>query len=307
VRGQGAEQGRGHTFVLLSDKRCRTSFGKSFQQGRTIMTSTDSPAALPHRAFCLGAVKKLSIALVTLLAGAVLIYVSAGYYGSGIFRFLPVANPGADRPAIVVLSGDMGDRIGMTAGIADRLNARGYAVVSVNSLAYFSRRRTAADVAALIEAAMTHAEALGRTRKVVLIGQSLGADMLHVGLARLAVADHASISAVILVVPGREIIFRASPIELLGLETPDQPALSTASSLTWVPVTCIFGKAETESLCPELKLPNLRRIELPGGHQLRFDDEAVERAILQAIPQSGALERNRATPSRRSTSEGKGR
>lgn len=234
------------------------------------------------------AVKRLSLALSALLAAAALFYVWAGYYGSRVFAGFPADGAAIDRPALVMLSGDMGDRIGMMPGLADRLNARGYAIVSVNSLTYFSVRRSAKDVAGLIKSAIIRAEALGRTREVVLIGQSLGADMLHAGLAELPVADRAAIRAVVLIVPGRDIVFRASPVELVGLERPDRAALPSASALTWVPVTCIFGKAEIGSLCPELSLRNAKIVSLPGGHRLDSDGAALERAVLAAIRQSGS-------------------
>lgn len=224
--------------------------------------------------------------LLLILLGCAAYYVYAGYYRHDIFRDMPATSAGADRPAIVMLSGDMGDRVGMTPKIAARLNARGYAVVTVNSLSFFSPRRTAAEAAALIAGAMQRAETLGKTDHVVLIGQSFGADMLHAGLAEMAPAQRAPIRAVVLVVPGHDIIFRASPIELAGLETPDALALPTAAKLGWVPVTCIWGAKEASSLCPELTMPNVNRIEMPGGHRLNFDDAALTAAILPAIAQA---------------------
>jgi type IV secretory pathway VirJ component len=124
---------------------------------------------------------------------------------------------------------------------------------------------------------------LGKTDHVVLIGQSFGADMLHAGLAQFSPAARAPIRSVVLVVPGEDVIFRASPIELAGLEIPDQRAYPTASRLRWVPLTCIHGADEAGSLCPELRMPNVRRITLPGGHRLNLDDRALEAAILPAI------------------------
>ena len=224
--------------------------------------------------------------LLLVLLVASLCYVYLGYYRHSIFHDLPAAGVGPERPAIVMLSGDMGDRVGMTPKVAARLHARGYAIVTVNSLSFFSPRRTAAEASALIAGAMRRAMALGKTGHVVLIGQSFGADMLHAGLAELPAAARAPIRAVILVVPGHDIVFRASPVELAGLETPDALALPTASRLTWAPVTCIHGAEEANSLCPELSLPHVRRVTLPGGHRLDFDDAALTAAILPAITQA---------------------
>lgn len=221
--------------------------------------------------------------LLAILFGCVGYYVHIGWYRHDIFREIPSASASAERPAIVVLSGDMGDKVGMTPQVAALLNARGYAVVTVNSLSFFSPRRTAAEAAALIAGAMHRAEALGKTDRVVLIGQSFGADMLHAGLAEMPAAARSKVRAVVLVVPGHDIIYRASPVELAGLETPDALALPTASRLTWAPVTCIWGVKEDDSLCPELDLPNVRKVPLPGGHRLDFDAAALTAAIMPAI------------------------
>ena len=227
--------------------------------------------------------KKWLFALLLALVAASTTYLYAGYYNGPLFRDMPVAGAGPAKPAIVMLSGDMGNRIGKTPKIAARLHARGYAVVTVNSLTYFSPRRTPQEAARLIEAAMVRAMKLGRTDHVVLIGQSFGADMLHAGLAQFPAAARRPIRSVVLIVPGEDIIFRASPIELAGFETPDQRAYPTASRLRWGPVTCIHGSDETDSLCPELQMPNVRRITLPGGHGLKSDYDAIEAAILPAI------------------------
>jgi len=232
--------------------------------------------------------KKLLSVLLLAFALAAALYLYAGYYTGPLHRDLPVAHPDPAKPAIVILSGDMGNRLGMAPKIAARLNARGYAVVTVNSLTYFSPRRTPGEVTALIEATMTRAMRLGRTDRVVLIGQSFGADMIHAGLAEMPLAHRKPIRLVVLVVPGKDIVFRASPIELAGIETPDQHALRTASKLTWIPVICIRGADEDNSLCPELVMPNVWRIVLPGGHKLNSDDGALEAAILPAIQRAAA-------------------
>lgn len=228
-------------------------------------------------------VRAIGLALLLALLGAGGYYRYAGWYRPFQFHDLPSASIDPARPAIVMLSGDMGDRVGMTPKIAARLHARGYAIVTVNTLSYFSPRRTATESAALVAGAMHRALALGRTGRVVLIGQSFGADMLHAALAEFPESARRPIDAVVLVVPGHDIVFRASPVELAGFETPDALAWPTASRLTWAPVTCIRGARERNSLCPELAMPNVRRVVLPGGHPLHGDDAALAAAILPAI------------------------
>jgi len=255
----------------------------SRQMPRPILASSETKAKCDATGCERKSVKKWLVAMLVVLGIAGGIYLHAGYYNGPLFHDMPAADAGQTKPALVMLSGDLGNRIGMTPRISARLNARGYAIVTVNSLTYFSPRRTPQEAARLIATAMVRAMKLGKTRQVVLIGQSFGADMLHAGLAQFSPAARQPIRSVVLVVPGEDIIFRASPIELAGLETPDQRAYPTASRLRWVPVTCIHGADEAGSLCPELQLPNARRVTLPGGHRLDSDDRALEAAILPAI------------------------
>lgn len=212
-----------------------------------------------------------------------------GYFGGPIFFDIPAtARPvrGEERVAAVILSGDMGFRVGMGPQIARRLAADGIPVVGVSSLTYFRHERSPAEVDALVGAAARRALAFGRADRLVLIGQSFGADMLHVGLAGMAPALRARVKLVALVVPTDSVIYRASPSELFDWATPDARAIDTARRLTWVPVVCIHGEEEDASLCPALSalaLPNVRSVALPGGHPLRRDPDAVHAVLRAAI------------------------
>lgn len=209
-----------------------------------------------------------------------------GYFGGPIF--VPVAATAAPAPserglAAILLSGDMGFNIGMGPRVATRLAADGIPVIGVNSLAYFRTRRTPAQAGALVREAMRRALALPGTSRVVLIGQSFGADMLHVGLTYLPPAARRRILMVALIVPGDTVDFRASPAEMLDLVPSDAPALPTAKRLDWAPLLCVRGAAEQHSLCPLLDGANVTRIALPGGHPLRRDDARLHAVLLQAI------------------------
>lgn len=232
--------------------------------------------------------KRSKIILSILLPVAALVGFAAylGYFGGPVFVDMPAtARPTKARAglAAVVLSGDMGFRMGMGPRVATRLTADGIPVVGVNSLTYFRQQRSPADVIALVSAAARRALAFGHARRVVLIGQSFGADMLHVGLTGMPAELRARVATVALVVPTDTILYRTSPSELLDLAKPDAAALVTGRKLTWVPVTCIQGVEETNSLCPMLTQPNVRRVALPGGHPMHGDTDAVHAAIARAI------------------------
>jgi type IV secretory pathway VirJ component len=155
--------------------------------------------------------------------------------------------------------------------------------VAVNTLTYLRRTRTPADITSLIARAEQRALRLGHTDRVVLIGQSFGADMLHVGLIGLPASLRAKITRIALIVPEDTVQFRASPSEIFDLFTPTTAALPTARRLTWAPVLCVQGAEEADSLCPLLTQANVRRVALPGGHPLHRDADALYTSLSRFV------------------------
>ena len=209
-----------------------------------------------------------------------------GYFGGPVFTDVAADDhPSNPRHAFaaVLLTGDLGYKIGMAPQIARRLAADGVPVVAVNTLTYLRKTRTPADITALIAAAERRALRLGQTDRVVLIGQSFGADMLHVGLPELPADLRARVLRVALIVPEDNVQFRASPSEIFDLWTPTIDALPTARQLNWVPVLCVHGEEEIGSLCPVLTQSNVQRVTLPGGHPLHRDADALYDALARFV------------------------
>lgn len=230
-------------------------------------------------------------ALIVLLAAVLLALQWLGYLGGDPFSTYRPAGyqPGHGAPVAIILSGDMGMNIGMGPGIATRLTRDGIPVVGVNSLTYFRKTRTPADATALIERAMARAHAIDPTARILLIGQSFGADMAHVGLAGLPAARRRAIAMVALVVPGATVEFRASPGEMFTFLMADADALPTARQLDWVPLLCVQGRQEPASLCPLLHQPNLHSVALPGGHPLHHDVDALYHVLRMAFARQGLI------------------
>lgn len=202
-----------------------------------------------------------------------------GYFGGPILRDYPAATRGT---RILFLSGDMGINAGMGPRLIAALNADGLPVTAFNSLAAFGTRRTPEDAAAIVAAAVSHVEHMPDTSRVVLVGQSFGADMLQFGGARLPRALRPRVAQVILLVPGNTLLFKASPGGVLD-GAPDAPALPSARRLDWSRVTCIQGEEEETSLCPLLHGANVRRVALPGGHFMNYDIPLIARTLRIAI------------------------
>jgi type IV secretory pathway VirJ component len=212
-----------------------------------------------------------------------------GYLGGDTFTILRPDGyrPRAGAPVAVILSGDMGFRVGLGTMVADRMVAKGVPVVGINTLNYFRTTRTPAEIGALIEDAMRRAKAINPTGQIILIGQSFGADMLHVGLTQLPEAQRREIALVALIVPGATVEYRASPGEALTFLMAEADALPTARQLDWAPLLCVHGIEETGSLCPLLHLHNLETVAMPGGHQLDWNADALEHLLTNRIARIG--------------------
>ncbi|WP_084580710.1 AcvB/VirJ family lysyl-phosphatidylglycerol hydrolase [Sphingomonas azotifigens] len=228
--------------------------------------------------------KRWAAALAGLLAAIVFgVYWSAGFLDRDPVHLYGMPDrPGTTRVAAVFLSGDMGIRFGMGSYVVEALSGAGVPVYAVASSTAFARRQTHADVQALLETAIREVTRRSGATRVVVIGQSFGADMARVGVAALPPALRAKVAALVLVVPGSAAYFRADPLGFAYVGAPDADAAS-ARKLTWLPVTCIRGADETDSLCPSLLAPNVRRITLPGGHFLRMDHDLLVRTVFAAL------------------------
>lgn len=255
----------------------------TLRQGLQAQTGTMTRVATRRRRRWIGPLIT-GIVVFAVLLGAVFGWLGA--WNASPFTDMPGKTGSGARAqgyAAVVLSGDMGPRTGLGGEIAERLASHGVATVAVNSLNYFKVRRTPEQVTALLSDAIRRAMALGHAGRVVVLGQSFGSDMVHVGLEHLSPDMRRHVALVVLTVPTQTVFLRVSPLEWLDRTPPDAPAIASARKLDWLPVVCIHGQDEADSLCPLLHLPRLTQIVLPGDHYLNKDADRLFGAIHQAI------------------------
>ncbi|MET0307636.1 MAG: AcvB/VirJ family lysyl-phosphatidylglycerol hydrolase [Sphingomonas sp.] len=220
--------------------------------------------------------------MIGILAGAILIlYALAGFFDRDPVHVFGMED-GPKPVAAVYFSGDMGLRFGMGPYIADALAKAGVPVLGMSSSTAFARHRSQEEVDAIFAKAVRDTLTRTGAKRLIVLGQSFGADMVRVGLVSLPPDLRARIAAVVLVVPGETAYFRADPSNIAYHGTPDADA-SGARKLDWVPITCIRGALEPDSLCPLMLTPNVRRIVLPGGHFLQNDHDLLVRTVFAAL------------------------
>jgi type IV secretory pathway VirJ component len=227
----------------------------------------------------IGGVAAVAAALLALFA-------AVGWFGGPLFTFVPARAPATEPArgvAAVLFSGDMGFHIGMAGAVAARLAAAGIPVVGVNSLTFFRTERSPAEAANLVGTAIARALQITHRRRILLIGQSFGADILPTGLAGVPAPLRARVALLALVVPDESVVLQATPAGLLSVSAPASDALPAAARLGSTPTLCVFGAEQSDSLCGRLRLLNLSRTALPGGHYLHRDAGAVAGALLAGL------------------------
>ncbi len=206
----------------------------------------------------------------------------AGYFSRDPYE-LYTAKGRALPIAAVNFSGDMGVRFLLGASTMRGLTEHSVTTMAVVTPALFRHRRTRAEIDTIVADGVR--TALNRTgaKRIVVIGQSYGADIVQTGLANLPSDLRARVAAIILILPGETVFFRADPSSIEYHGTPDAFGTETAQTLTWAPLTCIYGVEEDDSLCPHLRVPGARIVGMPGGHNIRHDEVGLLRHVLHAI------------------------
>lgn len=222
------------------------------------------------------------MALGLIAAAMIAVAAAAGFFDRDSRSLIAATGPRAGVAALY-FSGDMGLRFGMGRPTANALAAHGIPVLGVSSPALFGVHRTRAETDTAVAQAVRAALRLAGRDRLVLIGQSFGADVLQTGLAHLPASLRGHVSAIVLVVPGRDVFFRADPTDFAYRGHPDSDGRATLRALDWAPLTCIYGAEESDSACSGLTGPTATVIAMPGGHFLHYDETALIGHVLAAI------------------------
>ncbi len=183
----------------------------------------------------------------------------------------------------VVVSGD-GGWAAIDRSIGGVLAASGVGVVGFNSLKYFWKKRTPGEAGRDLQRLLDHYLAAWKKKQAVLVGYSLGADVLPFMVNGLRPDTRATVRLVALLGPSREADFEFHLSDWLGGfshrgSLPVRPALE---KLRGVPILCFYGEDESDSLCHDLDAGLARCIPLGGGHHFGGDYESIAAAIIDA-------------------------
>jgi type IV secretory pathway VirJ component len=190
---------------------------------------------------------------------------------------------GAGETFAVIISGD-GGWAGIDRSLAEALAPRGVPVVGLDALRYFWTRRTPDGAARDLARIVDHYLAVWQKRRVLLIGYSLGADVLPFLASRLPPALTERTALIALVGPGHRVDFEFRVTQWLpgGAHNLPYAVLPEVQKLVGSKVLCLYGADETDTICPLLDPKTFEVAQLPGGHHFGGDYARLAAIILQA-------------------------
>ena len=195
---------------------------------------------------------------------------------------VPASGPGRDYLA-VHLTGDGG--WGVTdKGLSAELAKRGIPVVALNSLKYFWTRRTPESSSRDLARIMTRYLRTWGKSQVILIGYSLGADVLPFMYNRLPADLQGKVAAVALLGPSPTVEFEFHVTDWLG-KSPGKtalPVLPEIEKISKAEIICFYGEEDRDNICGEIdpKVVRVRVVALPTGHRFGRDFGPIAQAIL---------------------------
>ena len=182
----------------------------------------------------------------------------------------------------IILTGD-GGWAGLDREVAAALSAKGIPVVGFSTLQYFWNVKTPEQTAKDVEHVIRYYLNQWQKQSVVLIGYSMGAEVLPFVVNRLSAETQNKVAAVAAIAPGRtaEFEFHFSnwvPVPA-GSRTRDLPVAPEVDKLTR-PFTCIYPQEEQDSLCLVLDAKRYTVVGLTGGHHFNGDYARLVEIIL---------------------------
>ncbi|HSP14001.1 MAG TPA: AcvB/VirJ family lysyl-phosphatidylglycerol hydrolase [Thermoanaerobaculia bacterium] len=180
---------------------------------------------------------------------------------------------------VVLITGDGGWRK-IDIKVSDALRKAGMPVVGLLSNSYFARERTPEETAVDLDRLIHEYQAKWQRQRVVLVGYSRGAEALPFMINRLPDETRRDLAVVALLGPGLRTAF--------ALDGPDRyPLVPELQQMKGLPLVCVYGTLEKESLCRMMPPGQGTVLSIRGGHHFGGDYDRIAKAILDALSPRG--------------------
>src|SRR5689334_15274676 len=102
-------------------------------------------------------------------------------------------------------------------------------------------------------------------------------------VSRLPSAQRAQIADIALLSLSHTVDFEFHVSAWLGSSQGDTHQVAPELKKISEPVLCVYGSSDDDTLCKEVKAPNVTTVALPGDHHYEGDFEAVTKLILKHL------------------------
>jgi len=194
------------------------------------------------------------------------------------------ATPVAGNPVIFYITGDGGMKK-FSVDMVNTLAGRGYPVIGLNALKYFWSKKTPEQAAGDVAALMQYYASQWNNHSFVLVGYSMGADVLPFIYHNLPAALQAQVQHLVFMSPSASTDMVVHLSDMLGKSsTPGSLNVPAAmNTITTKPLLLVFGQEEKDFDSKALTISNYRQIVLPGGHHYNDDAAGVVQQILSHV------------------------
>lgn len=184
---------------------------------------------------------------------------------------------------VVFLTGD-GGWVALDQKVSERLLARGIPVVGFNQREYLWARKTPEQAGADLGRIIAHYRSAWHKDSVVIVGYSRGAGTAPYAINRLPAAERARVKGVVLIGAehGAGFQFHLRDVLRSGSSPDDIPVLPEVLKLGALPLMCVYGADEPDTICPELKPPAVL-MKLSGGHHYDGAYAAIGERIVEVL------------------------
>jgi type IV secretory pathway VirJ component len=181
----------------------------------------------------------------------------------------------------IMMSGD-GGWAGLDQDIAAALSAKGIPVVGLDSLRYYWTARTPEGLAADTDRMIRYYLSRLAKKRVLLIGYSQGADVLPFAVNRLPDTTRTQVSLMAILGVSEHALFEFHVSSWISDDNSGPPTLPEVNRISGIPVLCIYGEDEHDSLCPVLDAKKFTVVKVKGGHHFNGDYAGLANQILAA-------------------------
>ena len=196
---------------------------------------------------------------------------------------IPAAVSSSESMAILI-SGDGG--WGVTErGVSSLLASRGIPVAGLNSLHYFWKEKTQESIAKDLESIINHYSAQWKKRDVILIGYSLGADVMPFMINGLSGETKSKIKLAVFIGPSKTVDFQFHLTDWVTdiSRKSERAILPELTKMKGMKMLFFYGESEKDSLCRDIDSSYGKIVQLPGGHRVGGKFDPIVDEIIKAF------------------------